>query len=183
MAGEKSLDSFADVFSARSRHVVLLMSAGQKSSRSPDQRPNSERVYPTKPPCCSMVLILKSWINRASQESNPDMTPPSESYEREEVVTLIGQSKDGNFTRMYPIVRQDNGTFWDLGDPIDLGADSFSGRFAGLLPAKEVDLTICANWAKNFCRLWGSTWSPCPGAESTQSSNHRFTASGLNRTR
>ena len=89
----------------------------------------------------ALVLILESWMTRASQEGNLDMTPPSESYEREEVVTLIGQSKDGNCTQMYPIVRLDNGRFWNLGDPFDLGADSFSGRFAGLLPTKEVDLT------------------------------------------
>jgi hypothetical protein len=90
----------------------------------------------------ALVLILESWMTRASQESNLDMTPPSESYEREEVVTLIGQSKDGNCTQMYPIVRLDNGRFWNLGDPFDLGADSFSGRFAGLLPTKEADLTM-----------------------------------------
>jgi hypothetical protein len=90
----------------------------------------------------ALVLIMEFWMTLASQESNLDMTPPSESYEREEVVTLIGQSKDGNRSQMYPIVRLDNGRFWNLGDPFELGADSFSGRFAGLLPTKEADLTM-----------------------------------------
>ncbi len=60
----------------------------------------------------SVVLILESWMTLSSQGGGTlDMTPPSESYEREEVVTLIGQSKDGNCTRMYPIVRLGNGKF------------------------------------------------------------------------
>jgi hypothetical protein len=55
------------------------------------------------------------------------------------VDTLIGQSKDGHCSRMYPIVRLCNGKFRKLGDPFDLGADGFSGRFAELLPSKKVD--------------------------------------------
>ena len=109
----------------------------------------------------ALVLILESWMTRASQEGNLDMTPPSESYEREEVVTLIGQSKDGNCTRMYPIVRLDNGRFWNLGDPFDLGADSFSGRFAGLLPTKEVDLTM-RELGKKLLKAMGVELIPLP---------------------
>ncbi|MCX6839026.1 MAG: hypothetical protein NTX35_14620 [Verrucomicrobia bacterium] len=38
-----------------------------------------------------------------------------------------------------PIHRLDNGKFWNLGDAEAMPADSFSGRFAGLLPPKPVD--------------------------------------------
>jgi|UniRef100_UPI003784375E hypothetical protein len=33
----------------------------------------------------------------------------------------------------------DNRKFWNLGDAEDMPADSFSGRFANLLPPKPVD--------------------------------------------
>ena len=62
---------------------------------------------------------------------------------------------------MYPIVRLDNGKFWNLGDPFDLGADSFSGRFAGLLPTKEVDLTI-RKLGKKLLQAMGVDLIPLP---------------------
>ncbi len=49
----------------------------------------------------SVLLILESWMTRASQEGTLDMTPPFESFERKELVTLIGQSKDDKRTQMY----------------------------------------------------------------------------------
>jgi hypothetical protein len=66
-------------------------------------------------------------------------TPPSESNDREEVVVLIVQSPQGNITHLLPIHRLGNGKFWNLGDAEDMPADSFEGRFAGLLPPKPAD--------------------------------------------
>jgi hypothetical protein len=51
---------------------------------------------------------------------------------------------------------------WNLGDPIDPGADSFSGPFAGLLPAKEVDLTMRELGKKNLLAI-GVELIPLPG--------------------
>ena len=62
---------------------------------------------------------------------------------------------------MFPTVRLDNVKFWNLGDPIDPGADSFSGRFAGLLPAKEVDLTM-RELGKNLLKAMGVELIPLP---------------------
>lgn len=88
----------------------------------------------------AVVLIVESWITKAKVGENLDMmTPPSESYDREEVVVLIGQSPEGNITNLLPIHRLGNGKFWNLGDAEDMPADSFEGRFTGLLPPKPVD--------------------------------------------
>jgi hypothetical protein len=65
-------------------------------------------------------------------------TPPSESYDREEVVVLIGQAPQGNITHFLPIHRLGNGKFWNLGDAEEMAADTFEGRFAGSLPPKPV---------------------------------------------
>lgn len=88
----------------------------------------------------AVVLILESWLTKAKPGENLDtLTPPSESYEREEVVVLIGQSRHGNITQLLPIHRLGNGKFWNLGDAEDMPADSFEGRFSKLLPASFVD--------------------------------------------
>ena len=54
-------------------------------------------------------------------------------------MVLIGQAPHGNITRLLPIHRLGNGKFWNLGDAEDMPADSFEGRFAGLLPPKPAD--------------------------------------------
>ena len=88
----------------------------------------------------AVVLILESWITKAKPGETLDTaTPPSESYDREEVVVLIGQALQGSITHFLPIHRLGNGKFWNLGDAEDMAADSFQGRFAGLLPPKPVD--------------------------------------------
>jgi hypothetical protein len=44
------------------------------------------------------------------------LTPPSESYDREEVVVLIGQAPQETITHLLPIHRLGHGKFWNLGD-------------------------------------------------------------------
>ena len=67
------------------------------------------------------------------------VTPPSESYDQEKVVVLIGQAPQGSITQLLPIHRLGNGKFWNLGDSENMPADSFEGRFAGMLPPKPAD--------------------------------------------
>ena len=56
------------------------------------------------------------------------------------MVFLIGQAQGGEHrTHFLPIHWLGNGKFWNLGDAEEMPADSFSGRFAGLLPPKPVD--------------------------------------------
>ena len=88
----------------------------------------------------AVVLIAESWPTRARPNQPLDQTPHSESLDREEMVVLIGQAQGGEHRRYFlPIHHLDNGKFWNLGDADDMPADSFSGRFTGLLPPKPVD--------------------------------------------
>ena len=66
-------------------------------------------------------------------------TPPSESYDREEGVVLIGQAPEETITHLLPIHRLGNGKFRNLGDAQEMAADTFEGRFARLLPPKPAD--------------------------------------------
>ncbi len=83
---------------------------------------------------------MEAWITKSKEgESLDTLTPPSESYDREEVVVLIGQAPQGNITHLLSIHRLGNGKFWNLGEAEDMPADSFEGRFAGMLPPKPAD--------------------------------------------
>jgi hypothetical protein len=55
----------------------------------------------------AVVLILESRITKAKAGEKLDTeTPPSESYDREEVLVLIGQAPQGNITHLLPIHRR-----------------------------------------------------------------------------
>ena len=112
-----------------------LMDTGAK-----DDFANKVRLITASYGASAVVLILESWVTRAKKGEPLDITtPPSESYDREEVVVLIGQAPQGNITHLLPIHRLGNGKFWNLGDAQEMAADSFEGRFAGMLPPRPVD--------------------------------------------
>ena len=90
----------------------------------------------------AVVLVLESWMTTAKKGEKLDMTPPSESHDRQEMVVLIGEGGGEHRPRFLPIVRLDNGKFWNLGEPQEMQADSFKGRFTELLPPKLPDPSI-----------------------------------------
>ena len=106
-----------------------------------DDFANKVRLITASYGASAVVLIVESWVTLAKAGEKLDTTtPPSESYDRQEMVVLIGQAVGGeHITRMLPIRRLGNGKFWNLDDPHEMAADTFEGRFAGLLPPKPVD--------------------------------------------
>ena len=69
-----------------------------------------------------------------------DMTePPSESFDRQEVIVLMGESLGGQKQKFLPIIRHDNGKFFNLGETTVPGMDKMKGRFAQILPPKMPD--------------------------------------------
>ena len=131
----------APVMMAATPEGVILFSPDQMTDTgAKDDFANKVKLITASYGASAVVLILESWITKANPGQKLDTeTPPSESYDREEVVVLIGQSLQVNITHLLPIHRLGNGKFWSLGDAEDMPADSFSGRFAGLLPPKLVD--------------------------------------------
>lgn len=131
----------APVMMAATPEGVILFSPDQMTDTgAKDDFANKVRLITGSYGASAVVLILESWITKAKAGEELDTeTPPSESYDREEVVVLIGQAPQGNMTHLLPIHRLDNGKFWNLGDAEDMPADSFQGRFTGLLPPKPAD--------------------------------------------
>jgi hypothetical protein len=131
----------APMMMAATEQGIILFSPDRLSDTgAKDDFANKVRLITASYGASAVVLILESWITKAKADEPLDtLTPPSESYDREEVVVLIGQSPQGNTTHLLPIHRLGNGKFWNLGDAEDMPADSFEGRFAGLLSPKPSD--------------------------------------------
>lgn len=128
------------MMAATDQGIILFSPDGMSDAGAKDDFANKVRLITASYGASAVVLIVESWITKAKADEPLDTeTPPSESYDREEVVVLIGQSPQGNITHLLPIHRLDNGKFWNLGDAEDMPADSFSGRFANLLPPKQCD--------------------------------------------
>lgn len=86
------------------------------------------------------VMALEAWMKMATPGEQMDMTePPSEAFDRQEVIVLMGESRDGQKQKFLPIIRHDNGKFFNLGETTVPGMDRMEGRFAQILPPKVAD--------------------------------------------
>jgi hypothetical protein len=89
------------------------------------------------------VLTLESWMKTATPGEKLDMTePPSEAFDRREVVVLMGESRDGQKQKFLPIIRSGNGKFFGFGEPEVPAMDEMKGRFAQILPPKVADAEL-----------------------------------------
>ena len=79
------------------------------------------------------VLALEAWMKAAKPGETLDTTePPSEAFDREEVIVLMGESMtEGRKQQMLPIIRSDNHKFFGLAGTIQLERVSTVWRACG----------------------------------------------------
>ena len=83
----------------------------------------------------SVVMALEAWVKFAKPGEKFDETePPSEAFDRQEVVVLMGESHTAKKQKFLPIIRSDNGKFFGFGEDKAPPIDNMSGRFAHFLP-------------------------------------------------
>ena len=83
------------------------------------------------------VMALEAWIKSAKPGEKFDETePPSEAFDRQEVVVLLGESQHGQKQKFLPIIRSGNGKFFGFGESNAPGMDKMEGRFAQILSPK-----------------------------------------------
>jgi hypothetical protein len=86
------------------------------------------------------VMALEAWMKTATPGENMDMTEaPSEAFDRQEVIVLMGESHGGQKQKFLPIIRSGNGKFFGFGDSNMPSLDKLTGRFAQILPPKVAD--------------------------------------------
>jgi len=86
------------------------------------------------------VMTLEAWMKSATPGEKLDLTEaPSEAFDRQEVVVLMGESRNGQKQKFLPIIRSDNGNFFGFGESEVPSMAEMKGRFAQILPTKVPD--------------------------------------------
>ena len=87
------------------------------------------------------VMPMEAWVKSAKPGEELDPTEmPSEAFDREECVVLMGESfSEGHKQQMLPIIRSGNHKFFGFGDSAVTKMDKLEGRFAQLLPTQVPD--------------------------------------------
>jgi len=105
----------------------------------------------------SVVMALEAWVKYAKPgESFDETEQPSEAFDRQEVVVLMGESTTGQKQKFLPIIRSGNGKFFGFGESNAPSTDEMKGRFAQLLPTKLLDEGI-REMAKAMLKVKGVT--------------------------
>lgn len=82
----------------------------------------------------SVVVALEAWMKFAKPGESVDTAePPSEAFDRQEVVILMGECKTGHKQRFLPIIRSGNGKFFGFNESEMPEMDQIGGRFSQIL--------------------------------------------------
>jgi hypothetical protein len=87
----------------------------------------------------AVAMISESWIvTKKSRDRELDLSvPPSQSPDREEVVAIMAESREGRAQRFLFIQRDSAGRFTGFGTSLLPQIQEIEGRFAGLLPPSQ----------------------------------------------
>ena len=112
-----------------------------RNDREKDEFVNLARLLCIAHNASAVVIALESWMKQAQPGEILDLTePPSEAIDRQEVITLMGESRGGGQKqKILSIVRSGNHKFFALVDATPK-CDSFGGRFAQILPPRDTCL-------------------------------------------
>ena len=102
------------------------------------------------------VMAMEAWLKTAKPGEPFDLTePPSEAFDRQEVVVLMGEDRNRQRQQFLAIVRSDNGKFFGLTTADVPAPDKMTGRFANILPPKAPDQEM-QMLAKTMLKVRGS---------------------------
>jgi hypothetical protein len=84
-----------------------------------------------------VVMALEAWAKFAKPDEKLDPTEqPSEAFDRQEVIVLMGESPRDQKQKFLPIIRSGNGNFFGFGESNAPTMDKMEGRFAQILSPK-----------------------------------------------
>jgi hypothetical protein len=104
----------------------------------------------------AVAMISESWIVTQKRRGQaPDLSvPPSQSPDREEVVAIMAESREGGAQRFLFIQRDSFGKFTGFGTSLLPQIQEVQGRYAGLMPPSEPSDEM-AFAAKNLLQAMG----------------------------
>jgi hypothetical protein len=118
--------------------LIHFVPTNLKDERAKDNFANTARLICVGYEATAAVLVLEAWIKIAKPGEALDMSePPSEAFDRQEVVVLTGETATDGEQKLLPIIRTDAGGFFGFGEDDGPQLDNFEGRFAQMLPPKR----------------------------------------------
>jgi hypothetical protein len=113
-----------------------------KDERAKDSFANTARLICLAYGVTAAVIVLEAWMKTAKPGETLDTTePPSEAFDRQEVVVITGESVGQQKQKLLPIIRTDAGGFFGFGEHDGPKFDNYRGRFAQIIsptkPATE----------------------------------------------
>ena len=119
---------------------MMFLPGNMASDTEKDSFANAARLVCIAHAATSCVMAMEAWMKAAKPDEKLDMNErPSEAIDREEVIVLMGEDRNGQRQQFLPIIRSDNGRFFNLGDSNMPIMDNIEGRFAQILPPKIPD--------------------------------------------
>ena len=119
---------------------LMFVPASLVDANEKDAFANTARLVCIAHAATVIVMALEAWMKTATPGEKMDMTePPSEAFDRQEVIVLMGESHGGQKQKFLPIIRSGNGKFFGFGESNMPSLDKMEGRFAQILPPKLAD--------------------------------------------
>ena len=119
---------------------LMFMPESLADAAAKDEFATTARLMCIAQAATACVMALEAWAKLAVPGEKLDETePPSEAFDRKELVVLMGESQSGQKQKLLPIIRSDNGKFFGFGECELPDLDEMKGRFAQLLPTKIPD--------------------------------------------
>ena len=117
---------------------IHFMPANLKDVRAKDNFANTARLICLAYGATAAVIVLEAWMRTAKPGENLDSTePPSEAFDRQEVVVITGEATGQQKQKLLPIIRTDAGGFFGFGEHDGPKFDNYQGRFAQIIPPKK----------------------------------------------
>ena len=123
-----------------SEGLLMFMPESLLDENAKDEFATNARLICIAHDATSVVMALEAWVKYAKPGEKFDETePPSEAFDRQEVVVFMGESRQGQKQKFLPIIRSGNGKFFGFGESDTPSMEKMRGRFAQLLPTKLPD--------------------------------------------
>jgi hypothetical protein len=115
---------------------IALSAEGFKGEHAKDKFATAARLICIAHRATATVLASESWVVLASKDKALDLSkPPSECPDRQEMITLMGESWQVCNQKLLPIMRSASGKFLGFGEAQSSEAE-VKGRFTGFLPER-----------------------------------------------
>ena len=117
---------------------IHFIPANLKDVRAKDNFANTARLICLAYGVTAAVIVLEAWMKTAKPGETLDSTePPSEAFDRQEVVVITGEAIGQQKQKLLPIIRTDAGGFFGFGGHDGPKFDNYQGRFAQIIPPKK----------------------------------------------